>query len=579
MGVAICGLCHSGSAYAEDKYTPWTNTAHAHIFTEGINGVASSHYGPSCLPCHTVGYNANTNAIVNPNNGGFDDLARLYGWTFPAVLAPTNWAYMEAVYPQVAGLANIQCENCHGPGSQHANNLGDPNMISKTVAAGDCNQCHDAPTHHIKGAEWSNSRHAVAVEETSSSCSRCHTAQGFVNYASDKPAVSVPYEVITCAACHEPHDATNPHQLRTMAAVTLMDNKTTITTNTAGMGILCMNCHMSRRDATNYVEVSNGSSHYGPHHGPQSDMLAGANAMNYGQDIHSSAHRDVVKDSCVTCHMQEVGEGSAAFTHAGGHTWNMKWDSGTNVVELTEACVECHGEIEGFDFKRQDYDGDGVVEGVQTEVKGLLARLGYLLPPVNQPKDDIEINSSWNRQQLRAGYNYRFVQEDGSFGVHNLSYAVGLLKASIADLTGDGNNDGLPDSWQIQYFGAANSPNAAPNAMPAGDDVPNWMKYILGLNPLLPGISVTNGLSIGVVWADGNRLENPYGPTNTIQIYTAAEVAFNTEQGKTYQIQAASSVSSGWQNIGAPIVGTGNAVSYVTPTRQDVKQFYQVVSY
>jgi len=77
-------------------------------------------------------------------------------------------------------------------------------------------------------------RHAVAVEETGASCGRCHTAQGFANYAAGAPAVETPYEVITCTACHEPHSAANTNQLRTLAPVTLMDNKTTITTNTAG---------------------------------------------------------------------------------------------------------------------------------------------------------------------------------------------------------------------------------------------------------------------------------------------------------------------------------------------------------
>ena len=92
---------------------------------------------------------------------------------------------------------------------------------------------------------------------------------------------------------------------------------------------------------------------------------------------------------------------------------------------------------------------------------------------------------------------------------------------------------------------------------------------------------MTNGLSVGVVWADGSSLNNPYGATNTIQIYTAAEVVFNTESNKTYQIQAASSLSSGWQNVGPleGIQGTGQPYSYVTPTRQDVKQFYRVYSY
>jgi hypothetical protein len=90
---------------------------------------------------------------------------------------------------------------------------------------------------------------------------------------------------------------------------------------------------------------------------------------------------------------------------------------------------------------------------------------------------------------------------------------------------------------------------------------------------------VTNGLSVGVVWADGSSLNNPHGATNTVQIYTAAEVVFNTDLNKTYQVQAASSVSSGWQNVGYPIPGTGQAVSYVTPTRKNVQQFYRVYSY
>jgi len=432
-------------------------------------------------------------------------------------------------------------------------------------------------SHHFRSAEWNNSGHAVAPEETGSSCGRCHTAQGFANFAASKPAVSTPYEVITCAACHDAHSATNSHQLRTLADVTLMDTSrpggATVVTE-GGYGKLCMQCHISRRDAVTYAESYH--SHYGPHHGPQTDMLVGANAITYGQEIPSSAHRHVVEDSCAECHMQE-NEGTPSFTLAGGHTFNMKWDSGTNVYELTEACVQCHGEVEGFDFKRQDFDGNGVVEGVQTEVKGLLSKLAIMLPPVGVPKpdhspDNIAVDASWSKPHLKAAYNYLFVVEDGSYGVHNLSYAVGLLKASIADLSGDANNDGIADWWQKQYFGDnwASNPNAAPNATPAGDGVPNWLKFTLDLNPLVPGVVVPDG----VVWTSGKAIG---GGTNTIHIYTAAEISFDTDLGKQYQIQAASSVSGGWQNVGSAIAGTGQAVSYVTPTRENVQQFYRVV--
>ena len=60
------------------------------------------------------------------------------------------------------------------------------------------------------------------------------------------------------------------------------------------------------------------------------------------------------------------------------------------------------------------------------------------------------------------------------------------------------------------------------------------------------------------------RLEEAPAP---IHIYTAAEIAFDTEIGRSYQIQAISNLGGGWQPVGAPIPGTGQAMSYVTPTR------------
>jgi hypothetical protein len=303
-------------------------------------------------------------------------------------------------------------------------------------------------------------------------------------------------------------------------------------------------------------------------------MLEGVNGVTYGKTIPSSAHKSTVGDTCVTCHMQKVATTDPAFLHAGGHTFKVMWDDGG--VSLTAACVRCHGPISTFDLPRQDYNGDGIIEGVQTEVQHLLDQLAVFLPPVGQPKSDISIDSTWTRQQLSAAYNYRFVQKDGSHGVHNVAYAVGLLRSSIADLTGDANNDGLPDQWQIQYFGSITNPAAAPNASPAGDSVPNWLKYALGLDPTQPGITVPGG----VVWASGTSLVNPPlnpGDTNAVRIYTAAEVAFNTEMGKAYQIQAISSLGGGWQNVGAPVAGSGEAISYVTPTRSNVQQFFRVL--
>jgi hypothetical protein len=427
-----CAQCHMGTI-TPDKVTPWSQTGHASFFTQAIDGIKSSHYSSNCISCHVVGYDTAPTAV----NGGFDDVAKQLNWSFPTVLTNGNWA---ALPDQLKQLSNIQCENCHGPGSEHRGNI---TKISESFSAGLCASCHSEEPYHFKPAEWLNSRHAVAVREEGSSCVGCHSGIGFVDRVSGAATNRTEYAAITCATCHDPHSAANPSQLRTVAAVKLMDSSkpggATVVTN-GGKGQLCMNCHMSRRDAVSYVTSNKGSNRFGPHHGPQSDMLQGVNAITYGKVIPSSAHSQVVSNTCVTCHMQTVATSSPVFSHAGGHTFMMAYDNETNSVDLVGACQKCHGQsVTSFDMARSDYDGNGVIEGVQTEVQGLCNQLSVLLPPLGQVKsslDDVQnaITASYTQDQLNAAYNLLFVLEDRSFGIHNTAYAVGLLQASLANL-------------------------------------------------------------------------------------------------------------------------------------------------
>lgn len=108
---------------------------------------------------------------------------------------------------------------------------------------------------------------------------------------------------------------------------------------------------------------------------------------------------------------------------------------------MTGACQTCHGpEITTFNFPLMDYDGDGVIDGAQTEVQHLLNNLALQLPPVGQAKTSLTIDSTWTQPQLEAAYNWLFVNNDGSLGIHNMAYTVGLLKASIANLKSQGGN-------------------------------------------------------------------------------------------------------------------------------------------
>jgi hypothetical protein len=552
VGLNTCSLCHSGSQIVTNEVEFWQTTKHSMIFSNGINGYLSSHYNVSCLACHTVGYDTTATAT----NGGFDDVAKQLNWTFPSVLSPTNWA---ALPDALKNLGNIQCENCHGPGSQHAYALGDTNLITRTVYSGDCNQCHDSPPNESQGAQWYVSRHAMTTGPSSVNCLPCHSGDGFIerrsasntNYAVVATS-NATFAPISCQACHEPHGDTvptnNPHLIRLMGAVTMPDG--TVVTN-AGEGAVCLSCHQNRNgSATNQLvnypagkPTWFGGSSFGAHDNPQGDMIEGINANTYGQAIPSSAHRHAVANLCVGCHMQTVASSDPAFLLAGGHTFNMSYSlvttNGTMLVtnsyDKVDVCVQCHGQIASFNIPRGDLNGDGVIEGVQTEVQHMLDTLSTLLPNSSGVVDGlvktrISVTTNWSQQFLKAAYNWQFVSNDGSLGVHNAPFAAGILKASIADLTGNATAGGSLSQadaqfyvWQCQYFGSATNPNAAPNATPANDGIPNWVKYSLGLNPLIPGAQVPGG----VVWANGKSLGGS-APTNAVQIYTAAEVTFNT---------------------------------------------------
>ena len=231
-----CTACHANNVVvngltAPDKFTPWTATAHATFFSRGLENITSN--SGTCLTCHTVGYDQAPGA----NNGGFDDVALLDGWAYPTKQSG-QWVSMLAKYPYVAQLANIQCENCHGPQQSggHISGLagsstGIPGGTRVSYSAEDCAICHADATHHHLYSEWVASLNpgtpgtpitinAIAINGTtisptftnvavvagnaghghsnlgqfngtgytghatsnSPSCSRCHTAEGFAAY-------------------------------------------------------------------------------------------------------------------------------------------------------------------------------------------------------------------------------------------------------------------------------------------------------------------------------------------------------------------------------------------------------------
>lgn len=429
-----CNWCHNGGTIVSPDpiYSKWTKTGHAMIFKEGLEGVASDHYSASCISCHTTGYDAN--AV----NDGFDDRT----FSFPTVLQVGMYDSMKTVYPEAMQLGNIQCESCHGPGGSHYSATDDNKMV-KTLSSDNCAWCHDSGSHHYLPESADASVHAnptTLSRGSSASCAPCHSGSGFVAWIKNgkQDLTSAPaIAPIACAVCHDPHDVTNPNQLRTVTA-TFMNG---VKVSTGQKGALCMNCHQARREAVSYTNdyLNNLSSHYGPHHGAQGDMLAGTNGITFGLSYSTSPHLSATKDACVDCHMAPVTvPSSGIIPKVGAHSFNMV-DPDTKADNVS-ACTPCHGTF-GTKFSEKkfyvngnaDLDGDGTAKGLQDEMEGLLHKLALLLPP--KGSTDVSVtDSSYTLVEAQAAWNYFFVEEDRSLGVHNPAYAYSLIASAIQKL-------------------------------------------------------------------------------------------------------------------------------------------------
>jgi len=269
-----------------------------------------------------------------------------------------------------------------------------------------------------------------------SSCEKCHTHEGFVANVAGMSADGDHFTHIDCFTCHAPH-TNGDLTLRTVTAVALENGDM----YDLGSSNLCVSCHMSRENVDEAVVDSvEMSSRYGPHHSNQGDMLIGTNAYEYtGYTYSSSWHGQNIDDGCVTCHMAA----KTSLGEIGGHTFNVAYfDEDDEKVENTAACVGCHSTLEEFniDFPADaDYDWDGEAEGVQMEVTGLIDSLTVLLFNAGLVEYDAEDDEYSpigdlvvpDADSAGAVFNWAFVHEDRSYGIHNTDYAVGLLQSAI----------------------------------------------------------------------------------------------------------------------------------------------------
>lgn len=234
--------------------------------------------------------------------------------------------------------------------------------------------------------------------------------RGVVVYSNNpEPFVSA----ITCTTCHSDHKSFdfendgNDLALRALDPVSLMTDGTIIDYGDGSN--TCINCHQPRRtapidDGAGMFTVT--STHWGPHHGPQSTVLEGIQGVLIaGTETYpsagSAAHR--TGSTCVSCHMGESTDGTDGI-----HTW----------VPTENACITCHPNgSPPADFLASD-----------------MATLAGLLETVGIVQDDHPVKGTYTILEAGAAWNYLTILEDASGGVHNPKYAKALIKNSVQAL-------------------------------------------------------------------------------------------------------------------------------------------------
>ena len=462
-----CMTCHNAMPKFTNIFNRWKESGHAGIFKYEIDSGAA-YYSTACMKCHTTGYDHNVFAL----NNGFDDVARTLGWIWTPPPAPGKWNTLKTTYPGLVNFATIGCENCHGAGSEHATNGGDTNRIQINYGVGACASCHDEPWRHHIYQEWSNSTHSKAVFEgrnvadslrfrTANDCNRCHDGETFIQYMKNTigpiNTSLADQEMISCSSCHDPHGNTNEYSLRKPST-----NSDTLgsghTYSTLGTGRICLDCHKSRRRASDYVLTKVTSSTWGPHGSTQGDVLMGRNAASWGTPYVSGSHKNI-GDGCVGCHMSQTTDtGTVTRDKVGGHSMSLHY-SATNYDHVS-ACTGCHPGVSSFDDfdAPEDFDGDNTIESWQTEVKGVIRNLVLALPHTNDSTVSWQLIAADtnNVNKRKAFFNYQMIKNDGSFGLHNPFYTIQVLFASIAGTVGiEGKYEEIP----MVYTMSQNYPN------------------------------------------------------------------------------------------------------------------------
>lgn len=273
--------------------------------------------------------------------------------------------------------------------------------------------------------EYESSQHAIGDTDVrrSAPCSGCHTTEGYQYRVANNGATEDLQDSshIGCFGCHAPH-TNGDFSLRKTGPTDLEMGGTGAYDK--GNSNTCAMCHQARTpepalDSSDPIT----SPYWGPHHGPQANMLTGNGAYSFdGQPYRAlHAHNTGNPDGCITCHMAPPPEDGMA----GGHSWWMNYEYHGSEYINSQGCVLCHGELA---------DMTAIVRNTQNAFAAKLETLATgmeTLGWLNSSHSQVVPSGVGVDEDARgAVWNYLLLLDDSSMSVHNTTFANEVLTAT-----------------------------------------------------------------------------------------------------------------------------------------------------
>jgi hypothetical protein len=424
-----CSTCHYGDAASTQHVAPASALANADICGQchAVNGSSKPPNDAYPLASPTPGGVLNLSYPVGYNPLGTPEACGCGGWLNALPLTdvlnvPTPDVPINQNYYQITGET--------------------PTTLMWAAAT---HTCCTVTGSGLQYEEWALEGHADALKSLKAvvgpnppaECLKCHSQDFRMAPDDAKPTGAETKYGVTCTSCHDPHEES------AQGSVWNEDRDPQLT---ATRGTLCGECHQAE---LGWTAAKAGST---VHH-PMREMMNGSGGVGVTRGK-PSVHRG----KCVQCHMPPTGWDRHGLVSATGanHTFTIiepaiadqalttkpLGDAGTQLGMPYSACTTCHGRpndrpamwLQGTIDARQK-----AIRGLSTKVRVALEVAARHLHYKSVAAANVAINKKpvtrWTKDQMafqRAFTNRSFVVSEGSWGIHNYSYARAVITKALA---------------------------------------------------------------------------------------------------------------------------------------------------